>query len=141
MNRNRWAALVAAIAAIGAVALGFIVIGGPGHQRKVRADLRTLHALASLAQEINSRWKAQGKTLPAGLDDFPGSVKNNPATGAPFLYRLKPPGQYELCATFATEGSNSEGVAMDARWKHPKGNYCFSFNPWQAVNVPWESPD
>jgi len=138
MNRNLVAALAAAIATIVVVAMGFTVVGGRQWQRLVRTDLRTVRALSNLAQQINAKWNAADKTLPANLDNFPEAAKKNPVTGAAFTYRRKSPQEYELCATFVTDDRDMHGSADD-RWAHPKGDYCFSFDP--AQNVPWAPND
>ncbi len=134
MNRNLAAALAATIGAIVVVAMGFTVLGGPQRQRLVRTDLRTVQALSNLAQQINAKWNALGKTLPVNLNDFPEAAKKNPVTGVPFTYRLKSPQEYELCAQFTTDDRDMHG-SVDDRWAHPKGDYCFSFDP--AQRVPW----
>jgi hypothetical protein len=93
-----------------------------------------VQALSSLAQQINAKWNAEGKTLPTNLDNFPKAAKKNPVTGAAFTYRQKSPQEYELCDKFITDDRDMHGSADD-RWAHPKGDYCFSFDP--AQNVPW----
>ena len=137
MNRNSWAAAVATIAVVVVVVLGFGVLGGPGSQRQARTDQRTLQALAQLAQQINSTWLSTGKTLPANLDKFPDSAKKNPVSGALFTYRAKSPTEYELCSMFLTDNHNVPVVSTADPWLHPKGDYCFSFDPSQSVIVPW----
>jgi hypothetical protein len=56
------------------VVLGFRVLGSPANQRLVQADLRTVIMLSRLAQEINRRWVAGGKTLPANTRRLSKSV-------------------------------------------------------------------
>jgi len=94
-----------------------------------------VQALSGLAQQINAKWNAEGKTLPANLGNFPEAAKKNPVTGAAFTYRLKSPQEYELCAKFITDDRDMHGSADD-RWAHPKGDYCFSFDPAQNVASP-----
>lgn len=137
MNRNSWAAVLATIVVIVAVVLGFRVLGGPGSQRLVRTDQRTLQALGQLAQQINSKWQYGGKTLPANLDIFPESAKKNPVSGTAFIYRVKSPTEYELCSAFLTDNHTAPDVNTADPWLHPKGDYCFTFDPSQAVVVPW----
>lgn len=137
MNRNSWAGAAATIAVAVVVILGFRVLGGPGSQRQVRTDQRSLQALGQLAQQINSRWLSAGKTLPANLDKLPDAAKKNPVSGAAFTYRLKSPTEYELCSTFLTDNRNAPDVNTSDPWLHPKGDYCFSFDPSQSVNAPW----
>lgn len=137
MNRNSWAAVVATIAVAVVLVLGFRVLGGPASQRLARTDQRTLQGLAQLAQQINSKWQSGGKTLPASLDKFPESAKKNPVSGALFTYRVKSSTEYELCGTFLTDNHNAPDVDPADHWLHPKGDYCFSFDPSQSVIVPW----
>lgn len=137
MNRNSWAGVVATIAVIVVVGLGFRVLGGPGNQRLARTDQRTLQALGQLAQQINSRWQSEGKTLPSSLDKLPESSKKNPVTGAAFIYRVKSATEYELCSTFLTDNRAAQDANTADPWLHPKGDYCFSFDPSQTVMVPW----
>jgi hypothetical protein len=135
MNRNLVAALAATIAAIVVVAMGFTVLGGPQRQRLVRTDLRTVQALSNLAQQINAKWNAESRALPVSLDNFPEAAKKNPVTGAAFTYRQESPQEYELCAKFITDDRDMH-ASMDDGWAHPKGDYCFSFDPAQSVPQP-----
>ena len=137
MNRNAWAALVATSAVVVVLILGFRFLGGPGNQRLIRADQRTLQTLAQLAEQINLRWQTGGKTLPPNLDKFPDPAKKNPVTGTAFTYRLKTSSEYELCAIFLTDNRNAPDVNTTDPWLHAKGEYCFSFDPAQSVNIPW----
>lgn len=133
MNRNFWAAVLATIAVVLVVVLGFHVQGGPANQRMIRADQRTLQILAQLAQQINSKWQSEGKILPDNLDKFPESAKKNPVSGVVFTYRVKSSNQYELCGTFLTDNRNAPRVNTADPWLHPKGEYCFSFDSNQPV--------
>jgi hypothetical protein len=137
MNRNSLAAVATTIAVVIVVVLGFRALGGPGSQRQVRTDQRTLQILGQLAQQINSKWQSGGKTLPSNLDNFPESAKKNPVSGTVFTYRVKSPTEYELCSTFLTDNRNAPDVNTGDPWLHPKGDYCFSFDPSQPVTVPW----
>jgi hypothetical protein len=133
INRNVWAAIGATTAVVVVVILGFRVLGGPRSQRLVQSDLRTVRALASLAQQINQRWGSSGKTLPTNLEKFPKSVKQDPVTAKPFSYRPKSNTEYELCATFAADNRELQTANPDEHWAHPKGDYCFEFDTTQQV--------
>jgi hypothetical protein len=133
MNRNVWATIAATIAVVVVVILGFRVLGGPGSQRLVQSDIRRVRALASLAQQINYRSETEGKILPANLEKFPNSIKQDPVTAKPFGYRPKSNSEYELCATFAADNRDLQTANPDEHWTHPKGDYCFEFDTTQQV--------
>jgi len=133
MSRDARVALVAAIAIVVVIVLGFRVLGGPGTQRLVRSDERKLRALAELAQKIQQKWRTSNSELPPTLDSFPEKEKQDPLTHKPFVYHLKSTSAYELCATFATDNRHQEpGEAEDA-WRHPKGDFCFPLEATQSV--------
>ena len=133
MSRDARAALVAAIAVVVVIVLGFRVLGGPGSQRLVRSDERTARSLAELAQKIQQKWRASNSQLPPNLDSFPEREKQDPLTNKPFAYHAKANTAYELCATFATDNRHQEpGEAEDA-WRHPKGDFCFQLDATQSV--------
>jgi hypothetical protein len=133
MDRNSWTAIVAAVVVVVVVILGFRVLGGPATQRLVRSDLRTTSTLAELARQINARWEGSGKTLPENLEKFPKSIKQDPLTARPFFYHPKSNGEYELCATFATDNRDLQASDPNDHWTHPKGDYCFQFEASQQV--------
>ncbi len=136
MNRNLWATIVAVVAMAVVVFLGFRVLGGPGTQRLVRADSRTVQSLAELAGQINTKWVSDGNALPKDLEKFPDAVKRNAITGKSYVYRTKSGSEYELCATFAADNREaSEGNTPDP-WIHPKGDYCFSMDAAKPVPSP-----
>ena len=137
MNRDTWAAIAATIAVAVVIILGFRVLGGPGRQRLVQSDHRTVRALAELAQQIKQSWDTSGasdkKVLPANLDKFPASAKQDPLTHKPFTYRPKSNSEYELCATFALDSHEAQDQNPDEHWAHPKGDYCFSLDASKPV--------
>ncbi len=133
MNRDTWAAIAATIAVVVVIILGFRVLGGPGRQRLVQSDHRTVRALAELAQQIKQSWDSSGKVLPANLDKFPASVKQDPLTHKSFTYRPKSNGEYELCATFALDSREAQDQNPDEHWAHPKGDYCFPLDAAKPV--------
>jgi hypothetical protein len=139
MNRDTWAAIAATIAVAVVIILGFRVLGGPGRQRLVQSDHRTVRALAELAQQIKQSWDSSsnrdtlGKVLPANLDKFPASAKQDPLTHQPFTYRLKSNSEYELCATFVLDSREAQDQNPDEHWAHPKGDYCFHMDAAQPV--------
>lgn len=137
MNRNALAGVAATIAVVSVMILGFRALGGPKKQRLIRGDQRTLQALAQLAQQINEKWQRTGKTLPTNLDRFPENAKKNPVNGVTFAYHVKSASEYQLCSTFHTDNRYTSDVNTADPWLHPEGEYCFTFDPTQQLNVPW----
>ncbi len=132
MSRDARAAIVAAIAIVATIVLGFRVLGGPGTQRLIRSDERTVRSLAELAQKIQQKWRTDSQ-LPPTLDSFSEKEKQNPLTYKPFVYHPKSNTAFELCATFATDNRHQEpGEAEDA-WRHRKGDFCFPLDATQSV--------
>ena len=133
MSRNSWAATVATLAVIVVTVLGLRALGGPGRQRLVQSDLRTVRTLGQLAQQITFTWNGSGKVLPANLEKFPNAMKQDLFTGQPFRYRPKSTSEYELCATFSTDSRNLPTQNGNDFWAHPQGDYCFALDASQPV--------
>jgi hypothetical protein len=138
MNRNTGAAVAATIAVVVVVVLGFKVLGSPGTQRLVQADLKTVQALSQLAQQINLKWNNSGKALPTSLEKFPDQAKQNPVTHELFVYHPKANSEYELCATFVADNRDTQALNTNDQWAHPKGQSCFQLDASQPVpQVPY----
>jgi hypothetical protein len=133
-----WAAIAATVAVVAVAVLGFHVLGSPANQRLVQADLRTVQALAQLAQQINGRWSTGARPIPADLEKIPSDVKQDPVSGKPFIYHAKSNEEYELCASFATDNRDARMGSPADHWLHPKGEYCFRFQASRDVpGVPY----
>jgi|SRR5580704_11500363 hypothetical protein len=138
MSRNIWAAIGATVIVVAAIILGFRVLGGPSTQRLVQADLRTVRAIAQLAQEIDAKWASSDKVLPANLDKFQSSEKQNPVTNKILDYHPKSNSEFELCSTFLTNSRDLQSTNAPDPWAHPNGDYCFQFDASQQVpQVPY----
>jgi len=70
MSRDLWAAIAATVAVVVVAILGFRVLGSPASQRLVQADLRTVHALGELAQQINASGRREADRLPPTSKSF-----------------------------------------------------------------------
>jgi hypothetical protein len=139
MNRNLWATIVAVVAVIVVLILGFRFLGSPARQRLVLADTRTVQALAALAQQINFAW-THSQALPANLDKISGTSKKDALSGKPFVYHAKQNSEYALCATFASDSRYLPDTNTADPWLHPKGDYCFALDasqPVPAVTFPY----
>ncbi len=133
MSRDARAAIVAAIAIVVAIVLGFRVLGGPGTQRLVRSDERTVRSLAELAQKIQQKWRTSHSELPPTLESFSEKEKQDPLTHKPFVYHQKSNTAFELCATFATDNRHQEPGEPEDAWRHSKGDVCFPLDATQSV--------
>ncbi len=131
--------VLAALAVIAAIVLGFVTVGSPKHQRAVRFDEERVGNLSSIQWEVLNHWQTK-KVLPLSLaaleDDFSGfRVPVDPETGASYEYEVTGPLSFELCATFALSnadtGSTSETTVLrdpwgpDAAFVHDAGHVCF----------------
>ena len=138
MSRDSRAALVASVAVLVVMILGFRFLGSPTSQRLIQADLRTMQAMAQLAQQINQKSNGTNEELPANLDSFPDAMRQDPLNHKTFEYRLKSKTEYELCAVFAAKSGNAQiqpntTQSDQERWSHPAGRYCFSFDTAQPI--------
>lgn len=118
-NRSGLLLALAAMAVVVAVlALGFLRLGSPAHQREITADARRVSDLRAIAFQIHA-------SAPPPALRF-----KDPVTGAPYEYRAKAGTEYELCATFAAEGdeTSEQWAATSDFWRHPKGRYCYQLD-------------
>jgi hypothetical protein len=115
--------VVAALAVLGALGGGFYLIGPPADERARRLDGRRENDLRQLRLAIDLYWTRNNR-LPASLDELATEAgttiySRDPETGQPYEYSVKPPDQYELCATFARESAGRHF------WSHHVGHRCF----------------
>ncbi len=131
-------ALAGAIVLISIMA-GFIVVGSPASQRRMKLDDLRLSSLQSLQFEITEHWR-NNRSLPKTLDSLNDPLRGfvvpvDPETGASFEYVVKDALSFELCAMFSTDSSQRLNVASkpypmngysnDYYWNHPVGRTCF----------------
>ena len=126
---------------LGSIIVGFILMGSPQTQRKLRFDAQKVQDLQEIQWRITDYYGLKAK-LPATLEEIDdplagGSVvKIDPQTNDEYVYRVKGPLTFELCADFnfsSEEGkSDSASIAypvgygyIDENWTHGVGNHCF----------------
>ncbi len=63
-NHKRWMAAVSTLAVTVVIILGFLNIGPPKRQRRMRADARRLQELFQLSGEIKAKWNGTEHKLP-----------------------------------------------------------------------------
>jgi len=135
VNRDFAAALLAAVAVVLVVVLGFMRIHGPSVQRLVRTDQKRIQNLNQLANEINSQYNQHGKELPLDLNDSQKSKYADPVSRRAPVYTPLPSGSYTLCATFSTDNTKEERDTTFAFWAHPAGSKCFQLSAADPVPV------
>jgi hypothetical protein len=96
------------------VALGFTLVGRPGHARAMGLDERRVFDLQRIAELVRAHRS----------DAF--SAATDPETQAAYRYRRLAGGRFLLCATFATAARDADAYGS---WSHPAGAACFRFFP------------
>ena len=121
-------AAAAALAVIGAVVAGLIVLGSPGEQRARRLDDRRLDDLREIAGAVDLHWTRDGRLI-ASVEEVRAELRpssdRDPETGEPYFYEPLGGDRYRLCATF-NRASPTEGYAPRGDfWTHGAGRHCF----------------
>src|SRR3990167_2837438 len=115
---------VSVIIILGAIIAGFILMGSPQTQRKLRFDAQKIQDLQEIQWRITDYYGLKAK-LPATLEEIDdplagGSVvKIDPQTNDEYVYRVKGPLTFELCADF--NFSSEEGKSDSASIAYPVG--------------------
>ncbi len=136
-------ALGTSIVMLATIVLGFILVGSPMQQRKVRFDDTRVQDLSMIQSQITNYYSLK-QALPSTLADLTNplmgfSVPVDPNTGAAFEYTVKSSLSFELCATFeANSVTNDSNVikampyydgynrSFDENWTHGVGRTCFT---------------
>jgi Domain of unknown function (DUF5671) len=134
-HRDRWLAVLSALAVTIAVVLGFLYLGAPSTQRNLRADGKRVQDLYQLTMKIDGLW-AKDHKLPEHLDEVPDSVYADPVSRAAYEYHAKDGSRYELCATFELPSRQTDSPNSRA-WNHPAGRHCFSIDAAKMTENPW----
>jgi len=129
MSPHRAAALAAAAVFGIAIAIGLYVSGSPLEQRLLRSDRQRVDDLRGLASVI-SRYVMETGRLPETLDALVDGrhltrLPRDPATREPYVYVVKGPLAFELCADFSRP---SPPPMQDDFWRHGPGRACFGFD-------------
>jgi|SRR3989344_1283104 len=125
---------------IGAVAVAivasFFVIGTPNEERLRRFDDKRVSDLYSIQSETLNFWikKERLPQTPSELESDLGyfTVPTDPQTKAPYEYRVLGQYQFELCASFVTEGASTSDYytpalyGFESKWNHGIGRTCFT---------------
>ncbi|MGH9520539.1 MAG: DUF5671 domain-containing protein [Terriglobales bacterium] len=131
------AAVSTAVVAV-MIVLGFLQLGAPSRQRKLRADGQRLQQLYFLSTSIRNYWTSHASQLPTDLSQLP--TYTDPVTQAPYEYHPQQGSHYQLCANFAArspreEQSQTYGPSPNL-WVHPSGHHCFPLDASLAPQSP-----
>lgn len=134
-------AIAASVVVIATIVLGFVLVGSPTQQRKVRFDDQRVSDLSNIQNEITNYYSLKKGALPSSLADLTNSLSGftaptDPTTGASYEYSVKEGLTFELCATFesASVGNAQTDLSMPYRaygvnyygnWNHGVGRTCF----------------
>jgi len=131
-----------------AIVSGFMVIGSPAEQRRIKNDTERVTNLRSVQYEVLDYWQ-RTKTLPDSLTTLNDPLRyfvesKDPVTGENYIYTKKDDLIFELCATFETKSPGQENqldvslrpykagyLEEDENWQHGSGYTCFerTINP------------
>lgn len=133
----------ASLLVIASIVLGFVVMGSPTTQRKLRFDSMRVSHLEQIQWQTINYWQNKGK-LPETLKDLEDPISGfvapvDPMTEKPYEYKVLDKEKFELCATFelptpdlkgrGPTGSRdvyySDGIVSGDNWKHEAGEQCF----------------
>jgi hypothetical protein len=129
MNVQRVAVVGSIVAVIAAVVASLMLLGSPAEQRLLRLDEQRVAELGQLGRAVLSRWEDERRLPDTAGELVDGraltGLPTDPATHAPYEYRITGPRQFEVCATF-DRPSRSEPVGDF--WFHEAGHRCFKFD-------------
>jgi hypothetical protein len=136
VNRHRVFASAATLAVVTGITLGVWKLGGRGRQRDINADQRRSQDLQNVVTVIDG-WFATERKLPQDLGAIrtfnSGLSLRDPITGVPYEYRTTGNTQYEVCATFALDGTAEPSQPQFMRfYSHSAGRQCFPINAARA---------
>lgn len=119
------------IITIASIITGFILVGSPAEQRKLRFDERRVNDLTSIQYQVINFWQLKSR-LPTKLTELidPTYANNlsliDPETTNFYEYIIVDNNSFKLCANFSLKTDKSNGNRyFDATWVHGAGRFCF----------------
>ncbi len=135
-KRQKVCAIIAAVFVLSSIVGGFVIMGSPMTQRKIRFDEQKTQHLQTIQWQIVNYWK-QKQALPVQLTDLNDPISSfmvpvDPQTTQPYEYKKTGTMSFELCANFNTEYNQpvpamyemNDGV--NENWQHGMGRACFT---------------
>jgi hypothetical protein len=149
-NKSKKIGYFVSLVVLIAIISGFMVIGSPAEQRKIKNDNVRIDNLRSLQYEVLDYWQ-RTEQLPQSLEvlDDPlryTVIENDPVTNEQYEYSKKDDLLFELCADFETASKDfdknyavrqpssihTKGFLEENQdWQHDEGRTCFerTINP------------
>jgi hypothetical protein len=148
--------IFATILAVSALVYGFSVIPTPAQQRELKLDHKRVSDLGEIQFSIDEYYRNSHR-LPASLDELTTNTyyaskelgKTDPETKQSYEYSIVSEKTYQLCATFTTDSEkemdyydseNYNYSSFKAKFKHPKGRYCFDLDAPVVYTQPTAAP-
>ena len=130
---------ISIIIVLASIVAGFVYVGSPAQQRKLRFDEQRIQNLQAIQWQVINYWQQKGK-LPSQIADLHDSISNfsipqDPQTQAPYAYSQTNTTTFKLCAQFdLISVKNNNGATMPQpypvmngqdNWQHAAGLVCF----------------
>lgn len=132
--------IVLSIVILIVIILGFKAFGSPQSQRLVKYDNQKVSDLQNIQWQIIDYWQTNGQ-LPEKLDDinaeiyYASKIPTDPQFNKSYVYKKTAEMEFELCAEFNKENSDSTNfgpatyikgeVIKNSNWNHKAGTQCF----------------
>jgi hypothetical protein len=127
VRHSRKFAIGSAVVVIAAFLVGLGVVGTPGIQRRLQADLRRVENLQAISRAVYQRVRLAGEPMPETDAQLVGKWQDtDPETGKRYEYRVKSGTQYELCAVFDEPAEQNPYPSQF--WHHDRGRTCFTLD-------------
>jgi hypothetical protein len=140
-KKSRMVGYMVSTVVFASIVAGFVLVGSPAEQRRIRNDETRIQHLQSIQFAILEHWR-NTETLPISLEtlDDPLNyhiIEHDPVTGEEYTYRVLDGLIFELCATFESVSlytkdisrtyppMRERGLMLDDNWEHEVGQECF----------------
>ena len=127
------------VVVVGAIILGFSIIGSPYNQRLSKYDEQKVTDLQNIDNSVTSFYSTKG-TLPKNIDELVNGnyyvTQVDSQNQKPYEYTKTSATTYNLCAEFNKASPDAPAPNVFMRpigyqsWIHPAGHYCFE----QTIN-------
>lgn len=130
---------------IAALIAAFMIVESPREARNRRHDIEVLGHFSQIDSTINAYF-VDKKQLPNSLDDLKDQIPylnaaalKDPKSGVPYRYQKNSDSEYQLCATFETDNTNTDNQAdyvYTDTWPHGMGEQCLkqTVGPMDEIN-------
>lgn len=128
-----------AVLAVATVIAGFFIVGTPWQARMARFDNNRVSDLQEIQYRVVDYYQAK-QELPSEISELAnslsyGALPTDPATNAPYIYKMTSDTSFQLCATFSAPSHKNPTIddgpvpgtygVVEANWDHGIGQVCF----------------